>query len=95
MLVQAHRGVSTEYPENTMPAFAASYEQGYPIIEFDPLFTADGECVVIHDKTVNRTCRNADGSAIGEPVGVAELTLGSGLVLTVVDEHRDHFRGQA
>ena len=75
MLVQAHRGVSTEDPENTMPAFAASYAQGYPIIEFDPLFTADGACVAFHDKTVNRTCRNADGSAIEETVYVQNLTL--------------------
>lgn len=93
MLVQAHRGVSTEYPENTMPAFAASYEQGYPIIEFDPLFTADGECVVIHDKTVNRTCRNADGSEIGEPVGVAELTLAQLQALDAGIFMGEQFRG--
>lgn len=75
MLVQAHRGVSTEYPENTMPAFEASFRQGYPIIEFDPSFTADGECVVFHDRTVNRTCRYADGTALAEPTLVADLTL--------------------
>lgn len=75
MLVQAHRGVSTEFPENTMPAFEAAYRQGYPIIELDPKFTADGECVVFHDKTVNRTCRNPDGSAIEEPLVASELTL--------------------
>ena len=31
--LQAHRGVSTDYPENTMPAFAGAVEQGYDIIE--------------------------------------------------------------
>ena len=74
MLVQAHRGVSTEYPENTMPAFVASYQQGYPIIEFDPLFTADGECVVIHDKTVNRTCRNG-GNPLPVPTKRRKISL--------------------
>jgi len=59
MIFQAHRGVSTEYPENTMPAFRAAYEQGYKIIEADPVFTADGRCVLFHDKTVGRTCKNA------------------------------------
>lgn len=59
MIYQAHRGVSTEYPENTMPAFLAAYEQGYQIIETDPVFTADGRCVLFHDKTVKRTCQNA------------------------------------
>ena len=74
MLFQAHRGVSSEYPENTIPAFAAAARQGYQIIELDPLFTADGECVVFHDKTLNRTCRNADGSEIAEKIPLAELT---------------------
>jgi len=42
MNFQAHRGVSTEYPENTMPAFIAAVEQGYTYIETDPLVTKDG-----------------------------------------------------
>ena len=75
MLFQAHRGVSTEYPENTLPAFEASARQGYQVIEFDPLFTADGECVVFHDATVNRTCRTRDGKEIFEEIRATELTL--------------------
>ena len=59
MIYQAHRGVSTEYPENTMPAFQAAYEQGYKIIELDPAFTADGRCVLFHDKKVGRVCPSA------------------------------------
>ena len=37
--LQAHRGVCSEYPENTLAAFKASVEQGYEIIEFDPKYT--------------------------------------------------------
>lgn len=74
MRYQAHRGVSTEYPENTIPAFAAAADQGYEIIELDPIFTADEKCVVFHDRTVNRTCRNEDGSEISEPLPAVELT---------------------
>lgn len=74
MLFQAHRGVSSEYPENTLPAFAAAAAEGFQIIEFDPLFTADGECVVFHDMTLKRTCRNADGSEIAVDIKVADLT---------------------
>ena len=74
MLFQAHRGVSTEYPENTMPAFEAAYAQGYQVIELDPAFTADGQCVTFHDKTVNRTCRHLDGTVIAEETPVADLT---------------------
>lgn len=73
MLFQAHRGVSTEYPENTMPAFVAAYEQGYQVIETDPLFTADGQCVLFHDHTVRRTCRTEQGEMLGD-LKAAELT---------------------
>ena len=31
--LQAHRGVASEYPENTLAAFKAAIDQGYGIIE--------------------------------------------------------------
>lgn len=74
MRYQAHRGVSTEFPENTMPAFRAAWEQGYQVIELDPAFTADGQCVVFHDPTVNRTCRTGSREVIQEAQRVSELT---------------------
>ena len=64
MKFQAHRGVGTEFPENTMPAFIAAVAQGYDYIELDPAFTADGKCVIMHDKSINRTCRDKKGTAI-------------------------------
>ena len=73
MIFQAHRGVSTEYPENTMPAFYAAFEQGYGIIETDPIFTADGYCVLFHDRTILRTCRTRSGEPVPELVA-AEMT---------------------
>ena len=72
--LQAHRGVSTDCPENTMAAFRASVEQGYDIIELDPKFTADNRCVILHDRTLNRTGRLADGSMLSEQVAIASLT---------------------
>ena len=74
MKMQAHRGVCTECPENTMPAFRRAAEQGYPIIELDPKFTADDVCVVLHDRNINRTCRTVDGQAFEETIPVASLT---------------------
>lgn len=75
MRFQAHRGVSTEFPENTLIAYKAAKDQGYVIIELDPKVTADGEFVLHHDGTVNRTGRNPDGSKIETPTRVEELTL--------------------
>lgn len=51
----AHRGSSGTYPENTMKAFKEAYKSGCDGIELDVQRTRDGELVVIHDETVNRT----------------------------------------
>ncbi len=72
--LQAHRGVSSEYPENTMAAFRASVEQGYDLIEFDPKYTSDGEIVILHDHTLNRTARKG-GEALKEEVKIFDVTL--------------------
>ena len=75
ILLQAHRGVAAEYPENTMAAFRAAVNQGYDIIELDPDYTADEELVVFHDKhSINRTARNADGSNVEKEICLRDIT---------------------
>ncbi|MFC7394778.1 glycerophosphodiester phosphodiesterase [Scopulibacillus cellulosilyticus] len=51
----AHRGYSSKYPENTMPAFLAAYKCGAHGIELDVQLSQDGVPVIIHDEAVNRT----------------------------------------
>lgn len=51
----AHRGYKGKYPENTMVAFKKAIEYGADGIELDVHLTADGEIVVIHDDTIDRT----------------------------------------
>ena len=55
-LVWAHRGYA---PENTLEAFRKAVEMGADGVELDVQLTKDGELVVIHDETVDRT---SDGS---------------------------------
>ena len=55
IFVAAHRGFRSRYPENTMEAFRAAVELGVDQIETDVRITKDGELVLIHDDTVNRT----------------------------------------
>ena len=62
--LQAHRGVSTDAPENPMAAFRLAVEQGYDIIEFDPKYTKDDVCVILHDRTLNRTGRIAGKASV-------------------------------
>lgn len=48
--LQAHRGVSTEAPENTLEALRTAVEQGYFSAEIDISVTRDGQFVLLHDK---------------------------------------------
>ncbi len=51
----AHRGFSACYPENTMLAFQKAVETGCHGIELDVQLTSDGQAVILHDETVDRT----------------------------------------
>jgi glycerophosphoryl diester phosphodiesterase len=51
----AHRGASVAAPENTMAAFEKAAELGADGIELDLHVSRDGELVVIHDDTLDRT----------------------------------------
>ena len=53
--VLGHRGIKAKYPENTMASFRAAIELGVDLIEFDVNVTRDGELVVIHDNSIDRT----------------------------------------
>lgn len=50
-----HRGYCTEAPENTIPAFIKSKENGFNFVECDVSFTADNVAVLLHDATIDRT----------------------------------------
>ncbi|MCC6498121.1 MAG: glycerophosphodiester phosphodiesterase [Propionibacteriaceae bacterium] len=62
--IWAHRGARREAPENTLPAFELAVAQGADGIEFDVQLTADGNVVVIHDETVERTT-DGTGPVVG------------------------------
>lgn len=51
----AHRGGSKLRPENTMLAFAHAVSLGVDAIECDVHLSRDGEPVIIHDDTLDRT----------------------------------------
>lgn len=55
IFVAAHRGWKDKYPENTMIAFEKAIELGVDQLETDIRVTKDGELILIHDSTVDRT----------------------------------------
>ena len=65
--VCGHRGHSIAAPENTLAALRANHAAGGTTAEIDTVLSADGEIVVIHDLTVDRT---TDGTGV-----VADMTL--------------------
>jgi glycerophosphoryl diester phosphodiesterase len=67
MILIGHRGGRFEAPENTLPGFRYALDLGLEAVEFDLRLTRDGQVVVIHDSTVDRTT-NGTGA-------VADLTL--------------------
>ncbi|MDK1374110.1 MULTISPECIES: glycerophosphodiester phosphodiesterase family protein [unclassified Sinorhizobium] len=53
--VCGHRGYSLHYPENTLLALKAAKAAGATTVEIDVVLTADGEPIILHDLTVDRT----------------------------------------
>lgn len=90
--IEAHRGVGTDAPENTLPAFEAAVHQGYDMIELDLKFTSDDRCVVLHDGSVGRTGRHPDGSP-AENRKIAELTFDEARALDYGLWKSEAFRG--
>jgi glycerophosphoryl diester phosphodiesterase len=69
-LVIAHRGASADAPESTIAAFELALEQGADGIQLDLHLSRDGELVVIHDFTLERT---SDGAGAVRALTVREL----------------------
>lgn len=67
-LIIAHRGYSSDFPENTALAFEKAIAAGADWVHLDVQLTADGAAVVIHDADLDRT---TDGRG---PVSRASLS---------------------
>jgi len=97
----AHRGASALAPENTIAAFERAVELGADAIEFDIHLSQDGELVVIHDDTLDRT---TDGCGLVHQRSLAELMrldagrwFGAGFAgqrIPRLDEVLDRFAGK-
>jgi len=77
MKIIGHRGARGEAPENTLASFRHAYQHGIRHFELDIRLSQDGELMVIHDKTTERTT--------GQSGTVADLTAAQ---LTTMDAAR-------
>lgn len=88
-----HRGLSPGFPENTLAAFANSVALGVDAIEIDMRATADGEIVIMHDDTVDRT---TDGTGAVSALTLAEikqLDAGGGQEVPTYEETLEAVKG--
>lgn len=84
-LLVAHRGLSSLYPENSVPAIEGAVAHGFAACEFDIHTTKDGRWVVIHDDTVDAmtdATGDVDSFTFKE---IRKLTLDSGSRIELYD----------
>jgi hypothetical protein len=71
-----HRGAAGVTPENTLVSFNRALADGADVLELDVHATADGEIVVLHDPTLERTTDGAGPVAAHTWSEVARLDAG-------------------
>ena len=55
VLIVGHRGARNLWPENSLDGFRRTRDLGVDAVEFDVHLARDGDLVVIHDPTLERT----------------------------------------
>ena len=58
-LLVAHRGFSSDFPENTIIAIKAAVEEGAKYIEIDIQLTKDKKAILFHDRDLTRLCEES------------------------------------
>lgn len=88
-----HRGYNSIAPENTIPAYKLSKEMGFLWVETDVRWTSDGVPVLLHDQTINRTARNADGTTIENDIYIKDITYEQALTYDFGIKKGETYRG--
>lgn len=73
----AHRGTRVLAPENTMTAFAVAHQYGARWLECDLQLSRDGEVVIFHDDTLERTSNGVGTLAHWDSDTLTKLDAGS------------------
>ncbi|HEY0867450.1 MAG TPA: glycerophosphodiester phosphodiesterase [Fimbriimonas sp.] len=93
-LVIGHRGAAASSPENTLASFEAAIRCGAVGVECDVHVSRDGELIVIHDETLDRTTplsgkvretESARMKAAGVPTLADYLAVTRGRALSVIE----------
>jgi len=84
-LIMAHQGGEKQWPSNTLLAFRQARRLGVDVLDMDVHLSRDGELVLMHDTTVDRT---TDGhGAIGDLTWAELSRLDAGYRFSLDDQH--------
>ena len=72
-----HRGFNSVAPENTIPAYILSRQNGFKYVECDVTLTSDGVAVLLHDATIDRTSNGSGSISQLTYAQVAQFDFGS------------------
>jgi glycerophosphoryl diester phosphodiesterase len=70
MQIIAHRGASASEPENTLRSISLAIDLGTDLVEVDVRQSRDGELIIMHDPTVDRT---TNGQGKVEDMSISQL----------------------
>jgi glycerophosphoryl diester phosphodiesterase len=92
--VVGHRGAAGVVPENTIKGFRYAIELGVDYVECDVHLSRDGQLIVMHDSTVNRT---TDGEGAIRDLAAARIRMldaGEGEQVPTLDEVLETVRNE-
>jgi glycerophosphoryl diester phosphodiesterase len=92
MFTIGHRGAAALEPENTLLSISRAAEIGVSAVEIDVRMTRDGEVVVIHDETVDRTTNGTGRVNSLNVQQIKELDAGKGEKVPTLQEVLDFTR---
>ena len=94
IIVTGHRGAAGVVAENTLKGFRRAIELGVDAVECDVHLTRDGQVVVMHDDTVDRTTGGTGRIAEMDLADVRRLDAGDGEPVPTLDELLETVQGR-
>ncbi len=97
VLIVGHRGARNLWPENSLTGFVKTRDLGIDGVEFDVHLSRDGEMVVIHDPSLERTTegRGPVAERTAAELAATRLRDGDGEGVPTLDAVLDVYAGSA
>lgn len=92
VIVASHRGDWRNFPENSLEAIDNAIKMGVDIVELDVQRTKDGELILMHDPTLDRTTTGKGKIAEVALDSIRKLKLKNGCAIRTIHQCTDSGR---